>query len=241
MEILIPELLPAPLQEVLRSFVRRLKEQLGEHLLSVLLYGGAAKNHFRAGLSDVNLLLVLDRVTLDRLDAIAGAVARGAGVARLRVMTLGETDLADSAEVFSTKFQDIQRHHKVLWGADPTRRMSISRERLERQAKREVMNLHLRLRQGYVESHARPEVLEQILKRSVTAFLLNLGVILELKTGVVSEDLGDVVRLAAGHGFSESQLRSFLELKLGKTPSGIPRDLYKAFAANVEIALGLFS
>ncbi|MEY2597957.1 MAG: hypothetical protein RLZZ142_216 [Verrucomicrobiota bacterium] len=241
MESLFSETVPGPVQEGLRGFVSRLKEALEAGLVSVLLYGGSAKGHFQDGVSDLNVLVVLDHVTLERLDSISEAVLWSAGFARLRVMTLAEEDLSDSAEVFSTKFQDIQRHHVVLFGEDLCGRMAISKERLERQAKRELVNLHLRLRQTYVELRGRPEGLEAMLKRSVTALLLNLGVLLELKTGVRSEDLGAVVRLAGGQGFSEERLRAFLDLKNGKAPQGNIRDLYRAFAQSVEAALGLVS
>src|SRR4051794_17505265 len=110
--------LPLELRGVLETFTGELRSALGEQLLSALVFGGVAKGHYDPALSDVNVLLVLRSVTLARLDAIASAAASAARQIQLRLMTLGEADLGDSAEVFSTKFLDIQRHHLLLTGRD---------------------------------------------------------------------------------------------------------------------------
>lgn len=61
------------LQRGLSEFIDRLQSALGETLLSVVLYGGAARGRFDPAVSDVNLMLVLSAISIAELDKIAAA------------------------------------------------------------------------------------------------------------------------------------------------------------------------
>src|SRR3989442_15774605 len=147
------------LKDTLSTFVERLRAALGDDLVSVVLFGGAARGVFDPAASDANVMLVLRQVSLPLLDRVANAADAVRREFALSLLMLTESDLADSCEVFPTKFLDIRRHHEILWGRDVAGALVVPRERLERQARRELMNLHLRLRQAYLESRRRPEQL----------------------------------------------------------------------------------
>ena len=100
------------LQRGLSELITRLQSSLGETLISVILYGGVARGRFDPAVSDVNLMLVLSAISIVELDKIAAAAAPTRLEYQLSLLTVTETDLGDSAEVFPTKFLDIRRHHE---------------------------------------------------------------------------------------------------------------------------------
>jgi len=229
------------LKESLRAFGERLSAALGENLISVVLFGGAARGRFHPVTSDVNLMLVLREASTTALDRIAAAAEPVRLDYTLSLLTVTEADLGDSAEVFPTKFLDMQRHHETLFGQEVTRDLHVPQDRLRRQAVRQLMNLHLRLRQTYLDSRGRPEALDRAIRRSVSTLLLGLGVVLELRSGEPCETTEELFTAAGAAGLDRAQLASFVEFKQGRheVPPGEIRLYYERFAAFVEATLRL--
>jgi predicted nucleotidyltransferase len=223
----------------LAGFVQRLRAALGDDLISVVLFGSAARGSFDPAISDVNVMLVLRSVSVPILDQIAGAAEPARRDFLLSLLTVTEADLGDSAELFPTKFLDIQRNHRTLWGREVAVDLVVPRDRLERQARRQLVNLHLRLRQVYLESRTRPEQLDAMIRRSVATLLLNLGLLLELKLGRLCESPDSILAAAAEGGLDRAQLTKFVEFKHGRHPLAA-RELpafYEAFMQQVQAVI----
>lgn len=231
----------ARLRTDLSEFVSRLRQAIDDNLVSVVLFGGAARGVFNPETSDVNLMIVLQKVDVGVLDQVGKAAEPLRHAFQLNLLTVTEGDLGDSAEVFPTKFLDIQRHHQTLWGKDVTSTLAIPKDRLQRQALRQLMNLHLRLRQAYLDGRGRPEQLDGMIRRSVTTLTLNLGVLLELRTGQSCETMDALLDAAERAGLERSRLTAFLDFKQGRqqsSPEGMVA-LYDSFMKSVEAALRL--
>ena len=231
-----PPPIPAPVEAALQTFCATLHAALGDQLLSVLLYGGLARGEYLPQSSDVNVLVVLRQVTVDLLDRMIPAIDQARLELRLSLLTLAQSDLEVSSDVFPTKFLDIQRHHRVLFGQPVLGKLEITRDRLRRQCAREIQNLLLRLRQFYLQRSRRPELIEATLKRVLSPFLANLATVVELKTGTAPGSKGDVIQAATGLGINEAILRELLALKRGelKPDAAGLRRLYADFLATVE-------
>ena len=223
----------------LREFTDRLAAALGEDLISVTLFGGAAKDRFDPATSDVNLMLVLKSMSVAVLDKVAGAAEATRRELTLNLLTLTEGDLGDSAEIFPTKFLDIQRHHRTLFGREIADAFQVPQDRLRRQAVRQLMNLHLRLRQVYLDSRSRPEALDAMIRRSLTTLLINLGILHELKSGQPCAGTDDTLAAAAGAGLDRTRLDEFIALKQGRRTAAVDASFYEAFMREVEAAVRL--
>jgi predicted nucleotidyltransferase len=231
----------ARLKVALNDFVERLRTALGDELISVVLFGGAARGRFDPAVSDANVMLVLHTVTIDVLDQISTASEPFRRMFQLSLLTVTETDLPDSVEVFPTKFLDIQRFHETLWGKDVTTVFEVPRDRLQRHALRQLMNLHLRLRQVYLEARNRPEQLDGMIRRSVSTLLLQLGILLELRTGKACETTEDVLAAAASANLDRAKISEFIEFKYGRfdvEADALPA-FYAAFMREVEAVMKL--
>ena len=217
----------------LAGWSEKFAKTLGDFLQSIVLFGGLAKGEFVPEQSDVNILLVLRAINLDVLDHAAPLVRQGVLDFRLAAMLVTEANLRSSADVFPIKFQDMQRHHKILWGEDPFPKVSITREHVRLRCEQELRNLSLRLRQSYIQRADRPELLQAALNRAVSSLLVNLGVLFELKTGKPPESKQDALANAAQLGIPLEPLRQAWALKRGEYKPD-PDDLRKLFASFME-------
>src|SRR5688572_3137476 len=231
-------LIPAQVKPGLDAFCQQAKEALGEQLVSVILYGGIVKGEFLPGRSDVNVMVVVKESTVELLDRLAPVLSQARRDIQLSLLLLTPKDLPPAADVFSTKFLDIQRYHQVLFGADAASELNVTPERLRRQCAREIMNLQLRLRQFYLQRMRRPEMIENTLKALIAPFLTTLSVLLELNTGQTAATKAATASSAAKLGLNAQVLDRLLALKRGeyKPDGGELKQLYAQFMETVEAA-----
>ena len=103
----------------LQELVTRLQQACGENLVSIVLYGSAAREDFHEQFSDVNVLVVLQHLQPSSFAPISAVLRWWSHEEKLRppmIMTLEE--LRESADVFAIELLDIQRSHKTLFGQD---------------------------------------------------------------------------------------------------------------------------
>ena len=136
------------------DFAKRLEAALGGRLVSLLLYGSAARGTHVAGRSDVNTLLVCDAAD-ESLFAALGPVLRdwlrGGHPAPL-ILTAAEW--RGSADVFPIEYEDIRAAHRVLAGRDPWPGITVRRDDTRRQLEQELKGKLVRLRQAYAATRA---------------------------------------------------------------------------------------
>ena len=98
----------------LQELVSRLRAASGDNLVSVVLYGSAAREDFHEQYSDVNVLVVFRRSGRRAVSAITPVhplVDARREVHASVMMT--EAELRESADVFAIELLDIQHMHKT--------------------------------------------------------------------------------------------------------------------------------
>jgi hypothetical protein len=100
------------------EFVNRAKAAAGENLESVILYGSAAGEDFNPEFSDVNLFCVLRDTSFAALQSLAPAVSWWIEQKQPPPLLMTRSELERSTDVFTIEFLDMQRHYRVLHGAD---------------------------------------------------------------------------------------------------------------------------
>jgi len=105
-------------EKQIEEFVRRMREVAGDNLQSIVLHGSAVSGEFHAEFSNVNLLCVLREASYATLGALAPAVEWWTRQKQHVPLVLTGEELERSADVFSIEFLDMQRRHRVLFGAD---------------------------------------------------------------------------------------------------------------------------
>jgi predicted nucleotidyltransferase len=152
-------------QAVEVDFLAKLTEAFGERLDSVVLYGSYVEGDFQAGVSDVNVLVLLsepDPEALGRLAKSAGAMMRKR---RITPLVLASGEFARSSDVFPMEYLDIAARHRLLHGEDPTATLAIDRRNLRHQLEHQMRGNLISLRQLVLAARGRRRLLGRELKR----------------------------------------------------------------------------
>ncbi len=230
--------------ETISAALDRMKDELvaaaGANLAGVVLFGSAARGRYRAGNSDINVVVLLHSAAEPELARIAPALRTARRAAAVVPMLLTPGDVARAAEAFPTKFLDIQRHHVVLAGADPFAALDIPRESLRLRVEQELNNLLLRLRNRYVTFEDDAVMAAQSLARAARPLAVCLQAMLRL-AGKDSPDRTDAILEAAAAAFAldRESLSRMAELRQKPAPIAGMNEVYSGILGAIARALDL--
>jgi hypothetical protein len=183
----------------------------------------------------LNTLALLDKVTMDDLQACAArAMAwRGAGLAI--PLLLGQHDLARSLDVFPFEYGDIIARHVVLAGSDPFENLTPIPEDLRRACEAQAKSHLIHLREGFVEAGGRPDLVTRLLERAAAPLASLLGHIGRLRGREVDTVEGLVHTVDDVSGIFVATVREVLGQVRGATLANDDgRRLYPDYLRSVE-------
>ena len=188
----------------LDTFTSRLAEVLGPRLVTLLLYGSAAREQGTgSGERTMNTLLIVDRVDADLLARIGAPVADWVSANHPPPLVFAEQEWRDSADAFAIEYDDIRDAHRVLAGRNPWIGISVRREDVRRQLEHELMGKLVHLRQAYVADWNRPKRLADVVRGTRAGFLTMLRAVLRLAgrtpaatTDALVQDAGALIGFA---------------------------------------------
>jgi predicted nucleotidyltransferase len=136
---------------------------------SAVLYGSAARAEHVPGISDINLLIVAERLDSATLLALEPPFSQwvSRGVPPPLLMTRAEWLRAD--DVFPVEITDMKSSYQVLRGVDPVSELTVRPTDLRRALEREFRGKLNRLRQAFVPSERDPESLGVIARQSIAS------------------------------------------------------------------------
>lgn len=196
------------------QLAQELARTYGDGLVSAVLYGSAARGDFHEGVSDLNVLVLLR-------DTAPATLRRGAALARAWVeegspppLVMGIDEWRRSADVFPIELSDIRDAHRVLHGEDPFVGIRIDPADLRHQCEHELKGKHIQLRERYLFSSVEPEELGQVLKKSLSTFLVLFRAVLRLLGEEGVRDPEQVIRRTAERaGFDPASLLEILRAR----------------------------
>jgi len=184
---------PETLKSEADALVTKLKNSLGNDLVSVTAYGRWLTVDNPERTADLNLMVIVNEITTEKLDCIADA-RRGTGEAqRWQLLTLSNEDLAGSTDIFPIKYLNMQRRHCVLHGEDVLSTVEVARTHLRFRCEQEIKNLMLRLRYFYLNRNQNQRAMRATLIRAHQSLMSSLAVLVELKTGKVPADRDEII------------------------------------------------
>lgn len=207
-----------------RKFASTLADRYGDELVSVVLYGSAARGDYREGVSDLNVLVLLR--TLDPATLRLGTeIAREwATQGNPPPLMLSETEWRASADVFPIEYGDMQDAHVVLHGLDPFEGLHIDWEHLRLQCEHELKSKQIQLREQYLLLASDPEGLGKLLTHSFPTFLTLFRAGLRLAGESAPRDPdAAIVAVSERAGFDPAAFREVLRARASGealTPDG---------------------
>lgn len=201
------------------QLTRTAVERLGERLRTAVLFGSVARGEAVVGLSDVNLLLLVDQVDpglLERLGPAARELAERHGTPPLVMDAAGWSRAGDS---FAIEMADMADAHVALHGADPVTDVTVPPAALRLQAERELRVKLLHLREGILVAAGREAELGGLLVTALPSTATYLRAALRLAGREVPPRMDEVIRRGGELvGADTEALLEALEARTGQHP-----------------------
>ena len=161
--------LPGKIKNILADFVRAIKDIYKDGLVSVVLYGSAARGDFSRRYSNINLAVVLIDARLDNLKRASGVIKEHC-FRLLNVIFLTEEYVNRSADVFPIEFLDMKENNIVLYGRDVLKGLKIDVRNLRFQCEQELKAKLVNMKTLYLKNN-NLHALRGLLFRSVTSVM----------------------------------------------------------------------
>jgi predicted nucleotidyltransferase len=100
----------------LSGFTARLKDVFGPDLVSVIVYGSSVRGTYQKGVSDINLLVILEKASPRKVFAAGQKTRALLRKYRITPFIMTREEFASSADVFPLEYADIQEAHQVIYG-----------------------------------------------------------------------------------------------------------------------------
>jgi hypothetical protein len=213
---MIPEKLDAPLKAQLVAFTDDIKQKAGDNLVSIVLYGGAAKNDYKTGKSNTNILFVFDHVDLNVLDMLSVPFQKAMLDFQMAPFILTTSEIEPSSNVFAGKLFDIQKHHALLHGKDVVSHLQFDAKHLQFIAEQELRNQLSRMKYFYIQHFNLPEQLLSKVQKGFTTLVINANTFLYLKHQVYYATRQEITNhILKEPGMDAEALKYLLKVKNG--------------------------
>lgn len=223
-------------EELLQQFVTLARNAVGDNLESVVLYGSTVRGDAQAPYSDLNLLCVVRRTTRAELEKMASLVhwwSQGQGQRSPLIFTADE--LRRSADVFAIELLDMQRAHRVLYGAEIIASIPVPMNLHRVQVEHELRTLIQKLRQHYLHGPAEEASLRTVLAKSLSSVVTLLRHTLIAMDHDAPIDRHDLLHQVHKHlGVNVHALQAVLELRKTASAKGNLGSLYGNYLEVLE-------
>ncbi|HAB14829.1 MAG TPA: nucleotidyltransferase domain-containing protein [Verrucomicrobiota bacterium] len=204
------------IQQALDSAVDALRETLGENLYSCCIYGSVVRGEAIEGVSDINLLIILNQSSREAHEAIAQVINRQP---EIDPFILAKRGFERSVRAFAPKFASIQRHYRVLFGADPLANFRVDPPLEKFLCEQALRNLRLRLVYSFV-TRPRHKAYDRFVVRSLPSVFIQLAEVLRLHgVAIPTEFEARIPIFEREFEIQGEVLRELLDLK--KSPRGL--------------------
>jgi predicted nucleotidyltransferase len=209
---------PVAVATALGHVVDEARSAAGDNLVALVLYGGLARGRYRGPRSNVDLAVVLEDASPERVAELTPVLMAAWRAARVDAWLVARAEISRLAEVFPTKLLDIRDHHLLLHGEDVFADLEIDRALLRLRVEQELANLSLRLRRTLVTLAADPASAAAYLVTTARPLAIQLAVLLRLAGRTVPADDRSAAIFAAAaeaFGLDGEALRTLAGLRQG--------------------------
>ena len=220
----------------LDQLVARLRAALGDVLQAVVLYGSAASSEHHEKHSDVNVLVLVDRLGSAELGPAMSGVTqewRDAGNPAPLLLTVREWQ--GSADIFPMEYADILERHRVLHGVLPRDGIVVLPADLRLQVEHEAMGKLLQLRAGILSAGSDAKRQRALLAASLSTFMVIFRGVERLHGAVPAAAYDALARgVAARAGFDPDAFVRVSQHRRGADALAEPQSVLAGYLAGAE-------
>ena len=154
---------PPSIQLRITEFSDKILKELGDNVLSMLVYGSAAGINYNPAVSNINIAIIVKRLDVSVLNQIVAAVKWGHKNRISSPLMLTKEYVLSSLDVFPIEFSEIKQQHKLILGEEIFSDLNIPVRDVSLLCEQQVKGKLLHLRQAYLDIGSNPAVLKRIL------------------------------------------------------------------------------
>lgn len=189
--------MPVKLRESASRFAAELKGALGERVGGVVLFGSVARGEGIEGVSDVNLLVLVEPIDASSLRAASPLARRWAKAGNTPPLLFATREVPRAVDAFAIEFSDMLDAREVLLGTDPLAGAVIDPSALRLQAENEIRGKIVQLREGLLLAAEAPEQVGALLTTALPSFTTYQRAALRLAGRAVPGSTPEVITAAA--------------------------------------------
>ncbi len=133
-------------QAKLEELTKTLEKTLGKNLVGLVVHGSAVRGGWRAGASDVDLVIILDDASQQALESIGPTLELARFSARIEAMIVTKAEIPRSADCFPLLYGDLARTSVTLVGENPFKGLSVPTHHKRLRIEQELRELRIRMR-----------------------------------------------------------------------------------------------
>lgn len=156
--------------DIAERFSELLAEIYGSALRGVILYGSVPRGEAIAGLSDINMLVVVERIRLADLERMTPLARHWIVEQRCAPMLIGADEWPRAGDAFAIEVAEMLDHRRVLLGDDPVAGVQVDRPALRSQAEHELRGRLVQLHEALMLAAMEPERVGGILLAALPSF-----------------------------------------------------------------------
>jgi len=180
--------------EIFPGIINDYRQLFGDDLISIILYGSAARGEYTPGKSDINFMIVLSEHGIESLERTFKVIARWKKRNVATPLFLTEDYVRTSLDGFPIEYLNFQNAYELVYGKDILKDLTFDPRFLRLQCEREIKGKLLLLREAFLETQGKGRHLQQLVGQSVRAFIAIFCGLLHLEGKELPRDSRDVVR-----------------------------------------------
>ena len=184
-----------------RSTAEKLSKNLfaafGSGLRSVVLFGSVARGEAIPGMSDVNVLVLLEDLGAIELTAAAPLAQQWVRAGNTPPHVFSWEEWSGMGDTFAIEIADMQDARQVLHGADPVPSTALKPSDLRLHAEHEIREIILHLRLRMLMAANEPRELGSLLVSGIPSFTAYMRTALRLSGQKAPLETPSVIELAA--------------------------------------------
>lgn len=163
--------IPAPAAKTVGPYVEELVKIYGNALVSVFAYGSVTGEDYSPKTSDINLGIILDSLSIDKLKKSLPLVKKGLRKKVTTPLFLDASYIEMSLDTFPIEFIEIKDTRCILYGEDVLSTVVVNSSDIRHECESQLKGKLLTMRQAYLEQALTRKGLEELVKNAFRSLM----------------------------------------------------------------------
>lgn len=212
---------PKSPDEILDAFRADAEDTFKDALVSIVLYGSAAKGEYIPKKSDINVMIVLTEEGIQNLARAFGLIKKWQKRRVATPLFVTKSYIESSLDSFPIEFLNMKQTYRLVTGEDVLDELEIPKKFVRLECEAQVKGKLLHLRREFLGTGGKGKALRQLISVTVPTFTSLFTAMLYLKDVDPPSHHDEVMRLTATEfGLNQTVFDRVLAVRRGEKLSG---------------------